>query len=91
MFLLFPIGHDRSVFGLPRLTLAIIAACSLIHLVSWEVERRALDGAMVAERHALTVPAQHPDACVDFAISGLPDELDDFPGFDDEGDFSAGA
>lgn len=75
MFLLFPIGHDRSVFGLPYLTLTIIAACTFIFFWTWRVEYMALADAERAGEHMADILTDDPTACVDFSLSGLPDTL----------------
>ncbi|MCB9656140.1 MAG: rhomboid family intramembrane serine protease [Sandaracinaceae bacterium] len=63
------------MFGLPRLTLGIIAICSLLHVVAWGFEHRAVAGADAAQEQMMRVLTQHPEACVDFAISGIQEEL----------------
>ncbi|NOY91581.1 MAG: rhomboid family intramembrane serine protease [Deltaproteobacteria bacterium] len=75
MFFFIPLGHDRSVYGYPWATIALIALCSVIWIVSFGVERSAMDGINEAAAVVDQVHSNYPRARVSWEMHGLPPDV----------------
>jgi membrane associated rhomboid family serine protease len=75
MFFLFPIGHDRSIYGWPWVTIGLIAVCTALFLGSCAFEASALSEAREAQLEVWAVQETYPDACVEWALEGLPADI----------------
>lgn len=75
VFFFIPLGHDRSVYGYPWVTIALIAACSLIWVISFSVEQSAMLGINEAAAVVDHVHSDYPRARVSWEMRGLPPEI----------------
>lgn len=75
MFFCIPLTHDRTVYGLPVVTLGIIAACTVVWVATLAIEVPVGEELAGLEQEIGAIVEKFPDARVPYHVEGLPHEV----------------